>query len=260
MTRRIGLGVLAALALTGWSATSRAEDLNGLGAKGQLILTADRLFPAFSYTSVSTTQTLNNATVTDTQSGTSLVLLAGTEPEVASVHTLPRVAFDFTVIDRLTLGGSVLLAFGLSGKDKAETVAGPTTTTREVDAPSRTIFGIGPRVGYILPFGQVGGIWLRGGLSFYSDRTRSQTIVNNGAVTRTDTDTKTLFSVDLDPQFVIVPIPHFFFHVGPLANITLTGSDKFERVDGNAPAVSQSNDLSVFHLGISTGLGGWFDL
>jgi hypothetical protein len=34
--------------MLGWSATSDAQEANGLGAKGQFILSADRLFPAFS--------------------------------------------------------------------------------------------------------------------------------------------------------------------------------------------------------------------
>ncbi len=258
MIRRIGLGLVAAVAMTAWTSTSEAQELNGLGAKSQLILTADRLFPAFSYTSQSVSQATPNGKITTTDKGTSLVLLAGTEPQVASVHTIPRVGFDFTVIDRLTLGGSILLAFGLGGSTEREVVAGPTTTTQKVDSPSRTLFGIAPRVGYILPFGNVMGIWLRGGLSFYSDRTRAQTIENNN-ITRTVTNTDTLFSVDLDPQFVVVPIPHFFFHFGPLVDISLTGTAKNEIVEGNA-TTSVSNDLSVFHLGVSTGLGGWFDL
>lgn len=259
MIRRIGFGLLAAFAMLGWASSSHAQAVNGLGAKGQLILTADRLFPAFSYTSVSTTENVNNTKTTVTDKGTSLVMLVGSEPEVASVHTIPRVAFDFTVIDRLTLGGSVLLAFGLSGTKKTEVVAGPMTTTAEIDSPSRNIFGISPRVGYIFPLGQVVGFWLRGGFSFYSDKTREQAIVGN-AVTRTETNTRNLFSVDLDPQFAIAPIPHFFFHVGPLMNVTLSGSDKFERIEGNRTTSNVSKDFSVFHLGVSTGLGGWFDL
>lgn len=261
MIRRTLLGVLAALAVTGWSGASRAQatEANGLGSKGQLILTADRLFPLFSYSSVSTTSTQGNTTRTESTRGTSLVMLIGTEPEVGVMHTIPRVGVDFTVTDRLTIGGSIMLAFGLSGTRKTEVVSGPTTTTREVDAPSRTIFGIGPRIGYILPIGDVLGLWLRGGFSFYSDRTK-QTSINQGNNNDTvTTSTATAFSVDLDPQLAIVPIRHVFFHVGPIVNIPLTGSQKVETTSG-ATTVSVSNDISIFHLGVSTGLGGWFDL
>jgi len=257
MIRRIALGCLAAVGITAFGATAHAQehDANGLGAKGQLILSADRLVPVLGYSSVSVSYTNGNTNVTSTDKGTSLVLMAGTEPQAANVHTLPRVGFDFTVIDRLTLGGSILLAFGLSGSHKDETVAGA-TTTREYDTPTRTLIGISPRVGYILPLTGVLGLWLRGGISFYSDKTRTQLLANNNTVIVTRSDTDSTLSLDLDPQLAIVPVQHFFFNVGPLVNIPLTGSRSHE--EPNDPV--RKYDLSIFHLGVSAGLGGWFDL
>ena len=259
MKRRLVTFACVALAALAWSGRSEAQDAKGFGSKGQLIITADRLFPLFSYTSVSTTETNNNDTRTTTDKGSSFVLLLGQEPNVPSVHTVPRVAVDFTVIDRLTIGGDVVLAFGLGASEKVEDNNNGTTRTVTNDAPSRTIIGIGPRVGYILPLGDILAFWPRGGFSFYSVRDRSVETDNNGNTTRTTTNSDTIFSLDLDPQLVIVPIPHFFFHAGPLINIPLAGSQKNEVTMGGT-TVSTSIDLSVFHFGISTGLGGWFDL
>ncbi len=255
------LGACALLAALAWSGRSDAQDAKGFGQKSQLILSADRLFPLFSYTSVSTTQTLNNnTTVTTTDKGSSFVLLLGAEPEVASIHTVPRVAADFTIIDRLTLGGSVVVAFGLGGSHNVDTTPqnGPKTST-STDAASRTIFGFGPRVGYILPLGDILAFWPRGGVSFYSVRERQVVNDNNPNNNTTVTNTDSILSLDLDPQLVIVPIPHFFFHVGPLINIPLSGSRSNEETNGSTTTTTKI-DLSIFHFGISTGIGGWFDL
>jgi hypothetical protein len=255
------LGACAALTALAWSGPSDAQEAKGLGERGQLILSADRLFPLFSYTSVSTTETNNNnTTVTTTDKGSSFVMLIGAEPEVASIHTVPRVSADFTVIPRLTIGGSIVVAFGLGGSHNVDTSPpnGPKVST-STDAASRTILGIGPRVGYILPLGDVLAFWPRGGFSFYSVRERAVENGNNPNQTTTITDTDTLFSLDLDPQLCIVPIQHFFFNAGPLLNIPLSGSRSHEVTDGGTTQKT-SIDLSVWHIGISVGLGGWFDL
>jgi hypothetical protein len=256
------LGACAALTALAWSGRSDAQEAKGFGERGQLIISADRLFPLFSYTSVSTTETRdNNTTVTTTDKGSSFVMLIGAEPEVSSIHTVPRVAVDFTVIPRLTIGGSIVLAFGLGGSHNVDTTPqnGPKVST-STDAASRTIIGFGPRVGYILPLGDLFAFWPRGGFSFYSVRERE---VDNGNgqpnQQTTITNTDTLFSLDLDPQFCIIPIQHFFFNAGPLINIPLSGSRSNE-VTAGSTTTKTSIDLSVFHFGISVGLGGWFDL
>jgi hypothetical protein len=250
-----------ALAALAWSERSEAQDAKGFGSKGQLIVSADRLFPLFSYTSVSVTETNNNVTTTTTDHGSSLVLLFGSEPGIGAVnpHTIPRAAVDFTVIDRLTLGGDVVLGFGLGGSHKVETNNNGTTRSFSNDAPTETVIGFGPRVGYILPLTDILAFWPRGGVSFYSVHTRTVVTDNQGNTQHTDTDTDTIFSLDLDPQLAIVPIPHFFFHAGPLINIPIGGSHKIERTTGNTTE-STSDDLSIFHFGLSVGLGGWFDL
>jgi hypothetical protein len=257
------LGACAALAALAWAGRSDAQEAKGFGEKGQLIISADRLFPLFSYTSQSTTETRNdNTTVTTTDKGSSFVLLLGREPGISSVHTIPRVSVDFTIIPRLTLGGTIVVGFGLGGSHNTETNPpnGPKVTTSN-DAPTQTILGFGPRVGYILPLGEILAFWPRGGISFYSDRTRT---VDNGNGNPnqpqiTTTDTATLWSLDVDPQLCIVPIPHFFFNAGPLLNIPLTGSVSHEQANGGTTQTTK-NDLSVWHIGISVGLGGWLEL
>jgi hypothetical protein len=177
-----------------------------------------------------------------------------------NVHTLPRIAFDFTIIQHLTLGIGFALGFGLGGTDKNEFLQGQVKTTRSVDAPTATAIGIAPRVGYVIPFHDYLAFWPRLGFAFYSLSAKTERVQNNNPNTiDTVSLTDTFFSLDLDPQLAIVPLEHFFFHVGPLINIPLTGSRSIKTTTGPT-TVSVSNDTSLFHVGISGGLGGWFDL
>ena len=98
----------------------------------------------------------------------------------------------------------------------------------------------------------------RTGFAFYSVSTKSDRLVNNN-VLETTTRSDTVLSLDLDPQFVWTPIHHFFFHFGPLLNIPVSGSRSAEVTTGPMSNTAKS-DLSVFHVGLSAGLGGWFDL
>lgn len=249
----LGTAVVVGLSLAPRDASAQ-EHANGLGEKHQLIISVDRLVPILSYTSQTVSSTGGGQTLEDNRTGTSAGFLLGQEPSLGAVHTIPRVAFDFTIIQRLTLGGAVAFAFGLGGR--RETQLG-NNNTRRIDTPTRTIFGFAPRVGYVLPFAHNFAFWPRVGFAFYSVSGKEKG--DNAGATVTTTTTDTVWSIDVDPQLVWTPIPHFFFHAGPVMNIPLTGSNSVE-TDQGASSNTQSNDLSVFHLGLSAGLGGWFDL
>ena len=260
-------GVLCASA----PGSASAQEANGFGEKGQLILSVDRLMPLLSYSSQSETSTQGGLTVKTSDSGTSAALLFGSEPTLAVVHTLPRIAFDFTIVNHLTVGGSIAAVFGTAVEWYANNpsdrpdyligelvnVNGNGTPVRKTDTPSRTVIGFAPRVGYVLPVGRNFAFWPRLGFALYSVSSKSDNVVANAVVTTTNTDT--LFSLDLDPQFVWTPIQHFFFNVGPLLNIPLSGSRSVEVEQGPRSDTTKS-DLSLFHFGLSAGLGGWFDL
>jgi len=249
------LGAAAALFASA-PRSAAAQEANGLGEKGQLILSVDRLMPLLSYSSQSETSTTQGLTVKTSDSGTSAALLFGSEPTLGVVHTIPRIAFDFTIINHLTVGGSLAVAFGLGGKREVD--AGNGTPIRKTDTPSRTVFGFAPRVGYIIPLSHTIAFWPRLGFALYTVSSKSDDVNNQNVVTTT-TNTDTLFSLDLDPQFTWAPIPHFFFHAGPLLNIPVSGSRSVETATGPG-SITTKSDLSVFHIGLSAGLGGWFDL
>jgi hypothetical protein len=248
------LGVTIVCAAPGTASAQATEDANGLGDKGQLILTVDRLMPVLSYSSQTVTSTAGGQSLEDNRTGTSMAFLLGREPSLGIVHTLPRIAFDFTIIKRLTIGGAFAVAFGLGGRQETEL---GNNNTRNTKTPRTSIIGFAPRVGYVLPLARNFAFWPRAGFAIYAVSTKSDAVIGNQDAKITNSDT--VFSIDLDPQFVWTPIPHFFFHAGPLLNIPLGGSQSVETEIGNSSGTTK-NDLSVFHFGLTAGLGGWFDL
>jgi hypothetical protein len=249
------VSTLAGLAALLTARSACAQEANGLGEKSQLIVTVDRLMPLFSYSSESVTNTQNGGTLKTTDSGSSAALLFGREPSLGVVHTIPRVAIDFTIVRHLTLGGSIAVAFGLGGSHEEDF---GNNSSRKSDAAKTSIIGFAPRVGYVIPLGSTFAFWPRAGFAFYSVSTKTNGVGQNNVETTT-TVNDSLLSLDLDPQFAWAPIPHFFFHFGPIVNVPLSGSRSIENTVGtNSNTVK--NDLSVFHFGLSAGLGGWFDL
>jgi hypothetical protein len=236
--------------------TSHAQDAHGFGSQTQLILSADRLVPLLSYSRTSVTRNDGGVELTSATSTTSASLLWGGRLGPDTVHTIPRVGIDVAIgSTHLTLGGSAVLAFTLGGSRSSESIRGGTRFETTVDAPSTTVFGFVPRVGYIIPVGDVLAIWLRGGLAFYSVRTKTfDDDANNH-----DIDRATAFSIDLDPQLTIVPLEHFFIGLGPLVNIPVAGSLTREQVRGPRTD-SRSDDLRLLQIGATASLGGWFNL
>jgi hypothetical protein len=253
--RILGSALLAGLLAIGLPRTASAQEANGFGEKHELIVSVDRFVPLLSYSSQTLTNTQGGTTLKTTDSGTSLVFLFGREPSLGVVHTLPRVAFDFSIVNRLTLGGSFAFAIGLGGKHEENL---GNNVSRTNDTPKTTIIGFAPRVGYVLPLSHAFAFWPRAGFAFYSVSSKVDGVGQGGA-TVTTSSSDSLLSLDLDPQFVVAPVRHFFFNFGPIINIPLTGSRSIDTTIGSNTNTTK-NDLSVFHFGLTAGLGGWFDL
>lgn len=264
----------AALVLVATTSDAEAAgNASGFGDKGQIMISADRLVPLFGYThsSVDITGPLNNNDTRSTStnaSGMSFLFardlssfdLGANGGQPANVHSLPRVAFDISVINNLTVGAGLALAFGFGGSFKTERVTGPTTTqTTSADAPSSVLFGIAPRVGYVIPFGEHLAFWPRLGFAFYSYSLKQETTNNNTNNVTTAKVTDTLFSVDLDPQLAIIPTEHFFITVGPMLNIPITGGRTTSFTAG-AQTTERSDDISLLHFGLHASIGGWINV
>jgi hypothetical protein len=260
-------GLLAAALVLATSSEARAAGglPNGFGEKGELIVSADRLVPLFTYTYGSRTDTNpGNDELTSSRSGAGLSLLWGRDFNAVedltvpiNVHMIPRVAFDVAVIPHLTVGAGIAFGFGLGGTRKQEVLVNNVKTTQESDAPTATAIGIAPRVGYVLGLTDMFAFWPRAGIGFYSVSLHSEDNENGAVVPVKDSDT--LLSLDLDPQFALVPFEHFFITAGPLVNIPITGT-RSHQVTRGATTNTQDIDVSLFTIGLTAGLGGWFNV
>lgn len=269
----VALGAAAILAASATDAHA-AGHANGFGEKGELIISADRLVPLFGYThsAVEISGQLNNNDIREQSTSSSgMSFLFGRDfssfdlsaqngiIQPVNMHSLPRVAFDVTIINNLTLGAGIAFAFGFGGSFKTERVTGPNTTvTTKTDAPSSTAIGLSPRVGYILPLGEHFAFWPRAGLSFYSVGYKLETVVGNNTTIEAKVS-DTMFALDLDPQLAIIPTEHFFITLGPMLNIPFAGNRTTGFTTG-ARTDERDDDISVLHFGIHAGIGGWLNL
>jgi hypothetical protein len=256
------VGVTLGMLLT--TSLASAQKQGDFGQQGQFIISADRLFPLFGFTHYSQDNTTGPGVNKDTtsNSSSSLSFLYGTSLTVGQgvpfftnlFFTVPRVGFDYVIIPNVTLGGDLVAYFSLGGSSSHEVDRNNgTSTTTTTDNPSVLLFGIAPRGGYILGLTDMFSLWLRGGLSFYTVSTKSTT-------TNPDTSTTSnehQFAIDLDPQFVFTPIPHLGFTAGLTADIPFGGGVSTDRTQGGT-TVSTSNFASVFFLGVTVGMLGYF--
>jgi hypothetical protein len=262
MVRRL-TAVAASMGVLLTASLAHAQAKQRLGEQGQFIVSADRLVPIFSYTHVS--QDAFNvpppAKATTFFNQTSISLLWGSSSASPlssneTFFTVPRVGFDYVIVDHVTIGGDLVVFFTLGGSSGVDTTAANgTTTTTKNDNPGGLVFGVAPRGGYIWQFTDLFSLWLRGGFSYYVATTK-QTVVN-GNVTRTTNNSINQLALDLDPQFVITPIPHFGFTVGLTTDIPLAGGHSQEVVTNNQ-STTTSAWSGIFFFGVTGGILGYF--
>jgi hypothetical protein len=106
-----------------------------------------------------------------------------------SPYLLPRLGFDYFVIDNLSIGGS--LGFGDYDPEGG-------------DAQSGAL--VAPRVGYALEFSKVIGFWPRGGFT-YRNFGRDEE-----------------FALTLEAMFYAAPVEHFAITFGPLMDLGIAGT------------------------------------
>jgi len=111
-------------------------------------------------------------------------------------------------VRHLTLGGAIAVAFGLGGTHEDE--FGNNNTRRSDAAKTSIIAWRAHRVHP--PLGNNFAFW-HGRLRFLLREHEVQRC-HAGNVDVTTTNNDSLLSLDLDPQFVWTPIPHFFFNFG----------------------------------------------
>jgi hypothetical protein len=139
-------------------------------------------------------------------------------------YNIPRLAFDYMIKDKLSLGGS--LGFALSNVES--------NADRAYNPP--TLFMISPRVGYLHMFGRVAGIWPRAGLTYHN--------ANSDGFYK-----ESGLALNLECMFPIVMAAHFGMEVGLTFDQSLTA-----KLDpDNGPAYS----ISYRSIALQVGLFGW---
>ncbi len=207
--------VLTAFGLAFVLACARPAGAEPLGTKGDAIFSAERLFGVRGEHQRVELPAPNHPYETN-DTVISFGFARTTVP-----YDVPRLAFDYMVVNQLSLGGAV--GFSLSNPSNA------------ANAPND--FVVAPRVGLLHMFGRVGGIWPRGGFFYQS--------------TSADNQYKEWsLGVNLECMFPIVVAGHFGFEIGVSFDQSLTGKHD---PDGPPP----SYDVSYRSIGLQVGLLGW---
>jgi len=204
---------LTALALCLGLSSPALASAQELGEKGEGVLSADRLM-GISANRISGEQGNNHYS----NDWTSISFGWRTSPDL-SPFDVPRLAFDYMVIEHLSIGG----ALGYVSHDG--------------DAADSSSFIVAPRIGYAYAFGRVVGIWPRGGFTYHT------TSFDNGF------DEKG-FALTLECPFTFSPAPHFAISIGPTFDVDLFG-------DRDRAPINKG-DRIYRTFGLNVGLLGWF--
>jgi hypothetical protein len=246
---------------------ARAQTQPAFGDKGQFILGADRLMPLFAYSQFSRDEPAPGGTTGASHSGdnTTLGLFYGSTLDLnnqgdnatdfpsSAFFTVPRVGLDYAVAPDITIGTDLVLFFTLGGGHSTQTTfANGTSMTSEQVSQSLTVFGLTPRVGYIMKLTDSFSLWLRGGLSFYNG-----TLSTSGPTGTLVTDSQYQFALDLEPQIVYTPIPHVGFTAALDGDFSpsFLGSYTHHDLQANQSVIKSSE---VVFVGITLGMIAYF--
>jgi hypothetical protein len=150
------------------------------------------------------------------------------------------------------LGGDIAVFFTVgSNVSTTDNVSNTTVSSGNGDT---FMFGFAPRVGYLLRLSPLFTLWLRGGFSFYTG-VFSTGANAMGVYDHLDADQ---FAIDLEPQIVLTPVPHFGITLGVDGDIPVVGrhSDTTFAPDGTSVEVSGSTSMAF--VGVTLGLLGYF--
>jgi hypothetical protein len=244
MTRRFGCRS-ATLVILGFLVAPPLAAQDGpadFGRKGQFVISGERLF-GLVLASSSSTQTINNVEVETTVSYTTFNLLMN--PSRFTTYAIPRIGFDYLVIDRLTVGGS--LGF-VSGSGEIERKAGGVSESEDTGPTS--LFLLAPRVGFAFMFTPILGIWPRGGLTFLAGGSEDEDGYPKTSSSR--------WALTLEVPFVIAPVPHVGFTFAPTLDLGLAGSDEVTTIDNMGVETTTEVDVTATDFGIQAGMFVYF--
>jgi hypothetical protein len=214
------------------------------GDKSQLAITAENLFMLSTERHAEATPTGDAVEVTNR-----FGILLSDRNDSFSPH-IPQVGGHFFVIPSLSIGGTI----GYEARGGSNTR--PPNPNGMVFAsqpkPDAATFVFMPKVGYALMLTNTLGFWFRGGIGFFR-------LGVSDPVDSRQKESISYWIFSADALFVVAPVQHFGFYVGPQADISFAGSHSITRVMGNV-VVEGSQNRSFRDVLIGTGLIGYFDL
>jgi hypothetical protein len=212
------------LAATFQGTAGAAEKIND---GGRFVVSAERLFGV-----AWVKETASVGGMDQSDSITSISLL--TKQSEPNPFASPRIAFDYFVVDGLSLGGSVgYSSVSVSGNDAAAGTGGYHT------------WSLSPRIGYAYMFNDVVGLWPRLGITYVN---QTVNVSATAGATTTSADVGSHFvALSAEVPLAITPVPHALITIAPTLDWGFSGSAG----NGNA-------DVTAIGLGLHAGLGLWF--
>jgi hypothetical protein len=213
------------------------------GDRGQLVLTAENLFALSTERRAEAFPTGDSVDVTNR-----FGLLYSDRLDSLSPHG-PQLGAAYFFAPSMSIGGTI--GYESRGGSITPPPTPPLASLTASKADVSTFIFI-PRFGYSLMLTPALGFYFRGGIGMY----------RVGIASSTDSrekDAYTFWLLALDAMFVVSPVQHFGFFVGPNADISFAGSHSAARVQ-MGQVVEGSQNLSYRDIGASAGLLGYFDL
>ncbi len=233
---------------------------SGFGSPGKMVVGFERLFQfSLNKRHIETEYTDPSGTkrsYTGDDSNVRFNLPGGGEDP----YSTPSLSFHYFVAPSISVGGGITY-YSASGSEKTTVAQGGTSTTKESDKPTTTNFAITPRVGYNIPIGASTHFWLRGGITYWSQKTESvDTSTPN--VKNTDTTSVSGLSVSLDPMLLLAPVDGVAFMIGPVIDFPLTGSGSHtQKSEAGSNTTEQKTDITAAkftQIGAAAGFAFYF--
>jgi hypothetical protein len=232
------------LLLVAKPASAQAAGQGRFGEARQMAITAENLL-GFSSETVTRHDQPPAPFSDDSNTTTRIGFLFGSH-DGSTVPSGVRVGVHYFIIPSLSLGGTV----GFESRGGSVSVRDPQTgATVSQSKQGDTAFVFLPKVGYALMLSDVLGFWFRGGLG-YATNTLHPQAANPGH------ESLSFWLASAEALFVVTPLPHFGFYVGPGAEMSFSGTFS----DTNPQGVTTSYSASYQRFAIDTGLIGYFGL
>jgi hypothetical protein len=222
-----------------------ATPTNRFGSQGQFAVTLEDLFGVYSDHASYTD--LNNVDHSETSTRFSLLFSTHGGGEFNVTAPASTVGFHYFIIPGLSIGGNIGYE-SRSGSVDVQVANG--TVSQDTGTDSTFIFE--PKVGYALMLSDLLGFWFRGGPGLAIDAeypNAGDTVTENKA---------TYWLFDADALFVVTPVNHLGFYVGPGLDISFTGTYTATARQPNGTAASNSFSSSYHRFKLGFGAIAYF--